>query len=415
MVKKISAVILALVLCFSVVVLPVSAAGFGSDYTLADGKRIAYKVEFDKDHYSAGDTVTVNVYLNVDSNTQIHTGSMAFGVNSAVFDKTVNDAATVKATATANDIYNSFYNEISGLNWAWQKDAIVTRVSAANTAAENAAYDQYLKVVFTRNLSGTHANANKNTAGLPGDDVNSDKAPFFSFKLKIRDDVADGTPINIAITTGTIGSSPAQTAYKAFLDGSTKNVSPAITAYDVSAAVATATVGTPAPAGPAVTKAKSQVKMTATSATTVADEFSFRVISKISDSDWDTYFKNTGVAGATTDYITAVGMVAYKGAAAFDAETAKKVVAGTPATDYSAAKTDYISKVSDTADAEFGAIIKAKHSTLTNDVTYMGFVQYVDASGNAQTIFYETAGTAALSTNYDTIVNNYLTAYPYAA
>lgn len=169
-----------------------------------------------------------------------------------------------------------------------------------------------------------------------------------------------------------------------------------------------------APAGPVVAKAKSQVKMTATSATKVADEFSFRVISKISDSDWDTYFKNTGVAGATTDYITAVGMVAYKGAAAFDAETAKKVVAGTPVADYSAAKTDYISKVSDTADAEFGAIIKAKHSTLTNDVTYMGFVQYVDASGNAQTIFYETAGTAALSTDYDNIVSKYLKAFPFA-
>ena len=170
-----------------------------------------------------------------------------------------------------------------------------------------------------------------------------------------------------------------------------------------------------APAGPVVAKAKSQVKMTATSATTVADEFSFRVISKISDSDWDTYFKNTGVADATTDYITAVGMVAYKGAAAFDADTAKKVVAGESVADYTAATTDYISKVSDTADAEFGAIIKANHSTLANDVTYMGFVQYVDASGNAQTIFYETAGTAALSTNYNNIVNAYLEAYPFAA
>lgn len=170
-----------------------------------------------------------------------------------------------------------------------------------------------------------------------------------------------------------------------------------------------------APAGPAVTKAKSQVKMTATSATTVADEFSFRVISKISDSDWDTYFKNTGVDGAKTDYITAVGMVAYKGAAAFDAETAKSVVAGALVADYAAAKTDYISKVSDTADAEFGAIIKANHSKLGNDVTYMGFVQYVDASGHAQTIFYETAETAALSTNYNTIVRDYLARYPFAA
>lgn len=415
MIKKISAVLLALVLCFSVVVLPVYAAGFGSDYKLADGKRLAYKVELDKEYYSTGDTVTVNVYLNVDSNTQIHTGSMAFGVSSAVFDTTTNAAATVKATATANDTYNSFYNDVAGLNWSWLKAALITRVSNANTAEENAAYDQYLKVVFTRNTSGSHANANKNTAGLPGNDVNADKAPFFSFKLKIRDDVADGTPVRVAITSGTITSNPAQTAFKAFLDGATTNVSPATTAYDVSAAVATATVGTPAPAGPAVSKAKSQVKMTATGKTTVADEFSFRVISKISDSDWDTYFKNTGVEGAKTDYITAVGMVAYKGAAAFDAETAKKVVAGSDAEDYTAATTDYISKVSDTADAEFGAIIKANHSTLTNDVTYMGFVQYVDASGNAQTIFYETAGTAALSSNYDNIVSKYLAAYPFAA
>lgn len=170
-----------------------------------------------------------------------------------------------------------------------------------------------------------------------------------------------------------------------------------------------------APAGPAVTKAKSQVKMTATSATTVADEFSFRVISKISDSDWDNYFKNTGVKDAKDSYITAVGMVAYKGAAAFDADTAKRVVAGESVADYTAATTDYISKVNDTADAEFGAIIKANHSTLNNDVTYMGFVQYVDALGNAQTIFYETAGTAALSTNYNNIVSAYLARYPFAA
>lgn len=186
------------------------------------------------------------------------------------------------------------------------------------------------------------------------------------------------------------------------------------TKYDVSKANIMANMPV-APAGPVVAKAKSQVKMTATGKTTVADEFSFRVISKISDSDWDTYFKNTGVEGAKTDYITAVGMVAYKGAAAFDAETAKKVVAGSAAEDYTAATTDYISKVSDTADAEFGAIIKANHSTLKNDVTYMGFVQYVDASGNAQTIFYETAGTAALSTNYNNIVSKYLAAYPFAA
>ncbi len=166
--------------------------------------------------------------------------------------------------------------------------------------------------------------------------------------------------------------------------------------------------------GPAVTKAKSQVKMTPTSATTVADEFSFRVISTITDADWDAYFANTGVEGATTSYITSVGMVAYKGTDGFDADTAKDVVAGTAADGYAAATTDYICKAGDDADATFGTVILANHSTLTTDVTYMGFVQYVDADGVAQTIFYETAGTAALSSNYDSIVSAYLAAYPYA-
>ena len=171
----------------------------------------------------------------------------------------------------------------------------------------------------------------------------------------------------------------------------------------------------PVVTGPAVTKAKSQVKMTPISATTVADDFSFRVISTITDADWDAYFANTGVDGATTSYITAVGMVAYKGDT-FDADTAKAVVAGTKTdADYGAATTDYICKASDDADATFGTVILAKHSTLNADVTYMGFVQYVDADGAAQTIFYETAGTAALSSNYDNIVSAYLAAYPYAA
>ncbi len=169
------------------------------------------------------------------------------------------------------------------------------------------------------------------------------------------------------------------------------------------------------PQGPSVAKSKAQVKMTPVSATSVDDEFSFRVISTITDADWDAYFANTATTGASASYITSVGIVAYKGAGTFSADTAKAVVAGTPADDYAAAETDYISKASDTADATFGAIIKLKHSTLANDITYMGFVKYVDANGAAQTIFYETAGTAALSTNYTTIVSNYLAAFPYNA
>lgn len=412
MMKKIGAVLLALVLCLSVAVLPVSA-GFDADYTLADGKRIAYKVELDKASYNAGETVTVKVFLKGDSGVEFHTGSLLFGVNSDVFDITVNAANTVKATAVANETFNSFYNDVTGLNWAWQAAAIKTRIATASTAEENALYNEYLKVVLTRNTSGSHANAGLNTNGLPGNDVNADAEPFIQFQLKLKDNIADGTPVNVAITSGSIKCSPAQTAFKAFLDGSTKNVSPAVDTYDVSAAVASATVGEVAPAGPVLTKASSQVKMTATSATTVADAFQFRVISSISAADWDTYFANTGKAGATANAITNVGFVAYKGTTGFNLDTAKAAVAGTAADGYQVATTDYIQHA-DGTDAKFGCRIDITSAETRSDVTYVAFAQYLDASGAAQVVFYETSYEALLATNYTGIVAAYLNAFPFA-
>lgn len=413
MMKKIGAVLLALVLCLSVAVLPVSA-GFDDGYTLADGKRIAYKVELDKASYNAGETVTVKVFLKGDSGVEFHTGSMLFGVNSAVFDTTVNAANTVKATASANDTFSSFYNEITGLNWAWQAAAIKTRIATASTAEENELYNEYLKVVLSRNLSGSHPNAGLNTNGLPADEVNADAEPFIQFQLKLRDDIADGTPVNVAITSGAIKCNPAQTAFKAFLDGSTKNVSPAVDTYDVSAAVASATVGEVAPAGPVLTKANSQVKMTATSATTVADAFQFRVISSISAADWDTYFANTGKADATANAITSVGFVAYPGTEGFDLETAKAAVTDTgSAPGYYLATTDYIQHA-DGADAKFGCRIDITSAETRSDVTYVAFAKYLDASGAAQVVFYDASYEALLATNYTGIVASYLAAFPFA-
>ncbi len=238
----------------------------------------------------------------------------------------------------------------------------------------------------------------------------TEKVPVLTFQVKIADDAPNGDTV-IGINKGSFES------YEAYVNGYfgiTGAESGVAQTNTYACGTVTIHVGT---AGPAVSKAKSQVKMTPTSATTVADEFSFRVISTITDADWDAYFANTGVDGATTSYITAVGMVAFRGAAAdFNADTAKAVVAGTATDDsYGAATTDYICKAGDDADATFGAVVLLDHSTFTTDLTYMGFVQYVDANGAAQTIFYETAGTAALSSNYDNIVSAYLAAYPYAA
>lgn len=396
--KKVISIVLALVLMIS------TCAFSAFAWTGTDQQEIRLEAVADKTTVQPGDTIklSVKLYKNDAGTWQ----NALAGFNISWF---YNSSLITPESVEYGDIVKDF-TQIRPVGKIVAATAI-KQAKEASTSDEQAIYEANGYNTICKIQALKDANT---TFGSQGYWESVDGMTLFTITLKVSDTAAAGSTIGFDMFSGLFAKNH---TYLQSVDTSNKKATNKYGAayYDSSDASVTLTVGTPAPAGPAVTKAKSQVKMTATSATTVADEFSFRVISKISDSDWDTYFKNTGVAGATTDYITAVGMVAYKGAAAFDADTAKKVVAGTPAADYSAASTDYISKVSDTADAEFGAIIKANHSTLKNDVTYMGFVQYVDASGNAQTIFYETAGTAALSTSYDTIVNAYLTQYPFAA
>lgn len=389
--RKVISVIMALMMLVSVFAM--------FSYAAAPESAVDLYVTPDKDSYAPGETATFTVSVKTEKvvGDILGGGTFPFAYDSSAISR-ISDETKPPRAQGVEGLFPSFNPELGGATFT---EAVL---ADGDTIDKRNNWDSL--IVFGINDDG-HTSY----------DASSKKMDLFSFKLKITDTAKDGDyvigynigsfenyngVINIANTDlGSVTYFPEETGF-----GLPNNY----TFHD-----ATIHVGAPAPAGPAVSKAKSQVKMTATSANTVADEFSFRVISKISDSDWDTYFRNTGVKDAKDSYITAVGMVAYKGAAAFDADTAKRVVAGESVADYTAATTDYISKVNDTADAEFGAIIKAKHSTLNNDVTYMGFVQYVDASGNAQTIFYETAGTAALSTNYNNIVNAYLKAYPFAA
>lgn len=166
-------------------------------------------------------------------------------------------------------------------------------------------------------------------------------------------------------------------------------------------------------AGPVVSRSNAQVKMTRISDTEVADEFSFRVISTISDADWDAYFGNTA-EGGNTNAIQKLGFVAYKGTDGFDMDTAKSA-AQTAAVDeqatlpegYFVAWTDYVQKVDDNSDAYFGARIDTTEQTCS-DVTYIGVVQYRDANEETAYAFYETAEQTLLKTNYDKIVEYYL-------
>lgn len=387
--KKLLGVILALAMLVNVFAM--------FSYAAAPDSAIDLYLTPDKESYSAGDTVTFTVSAKVEP----VVGDIRIGGRYPI----AYDSSVITPPSEEKD------GLVKNFGVAFMQKGYDEGNSTVNNTE-----DAILQGTEIDSVNGWNSimTLGVNDDGATGFSATT-KVDLFSFQMKLTDTVADGDYV-VGFNVGSYK------AYDAYINAQGVD---SVYGYDDDLGYgttanygfvnATIHVGASTPAGPAVSKAKSQVKMTATGKTTVADEFSFRVISKISDSDWDTYFKNTGVEGAKTDYITAVGMVAYKGAAAFDAETAKKVVAGSAAEDYTAATTDYISKVSDTADAEFGAIIKANHSTLKNDVTYMGFVQYVDASGNAQTIFYETAGTAALSSNYDNIVSKYLAAYPFAA
>ena len=164
--------------------------------------------------------------------------------------------------------------------------------------------------------------------------------------------------------------------------------------------------------GPVVAKSRSQVKMTVTSETTVAEDFMFRVISQITDADWDAYFANTA-AGGGTNAIQRLGFVAYRGTDGFDMETAKAVAQGTAMEGYEVAWTNYIQKTSDTADAYFGARLEITSEATRSDVTYVGVVEYLDADGRTAYAFYDAAEQAPLHTNYDAIAADYLAAYPY--
>lgn len=410
MVKKISAVLLALVLCFSVVVMPASAAGFASDYDLASGMNTAYKLEWDKTSYNPGDTAYLRVYMRVADGYELSTGNIAIGFNSSVITKADNPVATIKANAVASEAWTAYWKAPASCTVSWLPSSILSKIQKANTAEENALYDQYMKIVIGRDTStGTGEFATDNTHGVPAAEINALGAtPLITFAYKVSKSVAPGTELKAAITSGTLTSAPAQTTYKYMANAGVNNSTGDMTGFDVSAAVATATVGA---AGPALAKAKGQIKMTKTGADTVADDFSFRVISKITDADWDKYFSGTldsDTELGATNAIQKVGfVVAESGNFAMDAAkaAAKKYAesANPDAEDlgvYKAATTNFIQKKDDASDAFFACRIDT--SVLTkSDRKYIAFVQYKDGDGNIQYAFYDEAQEILLNSKYD--------------
>ena len=381
--RKVLGVVLAIAMLTGVFSMMASA--------LAPDSAVDLYISTDKTNYAAGDTIVITVSQQVDPAVGNMTiaGTYAIGYPSAAIEPISTSTDLPNHNFTA--LVDGYDASISVVNF-W--DFIE---SQGNSVDAGAKWDAVFGVLVA--ADGTAFE-------------NTEKKDLFTYEMKIKDDAPDGEY--------TIGFN--KDCYINYYGFSADENMGGVYGYDDDYgygttanygldSTATFTVGA---AGPVVAKYKAQLKMTPDSATTVADDFQFRVQSVITDADWDAYFAQTATADESANAITEMGIVAYKGAGTFDEATAKALVTdGTAAADYATAGTTYVQKASDDADAYFGAIIKAKHSTMVNDVTYMGYVKYVDAAGDAQVIFYETAQTAALASNYDNYVSAYLAANPY--
>lgn len=348
-----------------------------------------------------GETVTVNVYVTAkDAAARIAGGMFLIFWDSNVYSYVEGSRTWGLSSIDPKSLY------------AVSADQLAYTNTVANFTEEEKAYGWNIAGNFqVKNSAGT----NNTNASL----IQANAAtPFISIQLKVSDSVEPGTAAPIGIPTTAIAPKNTTrmnyTYLQTWTDESatlTQNKSKSLYVMDTIREIAVAS-DEPVVTGPVVAKSKAEVKMTPNSPTTVEDAFQFRVTSKITDADWDTYFSNTAAGGNSA--ITKLGFVAYKGTDGFDMDTAKSVAKGGTAAGYDVATTTYVQKESDTSDAYFGAIIQITSAETRSDATYIAYVEYTDAEGATQYAFYDAAQTALLDTNYQTIVDSYLAAYPFA-
>ena len=157
-------------------------------------------------------------------------------------------------------------------------------------------------------------------------------------------------------------------------------------------------------AAPALTHVGRQVKMDVAGGAVVSGTEQLRVVSSISNDDWNAYFANTTNKAATSKKLLEVGIVATQGAfdmtAAQDAAKLGKGVHG----DYTVATTTYIQNTG--SDYRFGARIE--YQTNVFDTTYVAFAKYLNAEGAEAYVFYDASYALAFAKDYGKITQDYI-------
>lgn len=381
MIKKISAIVLALVLCLSVVVVPTSALDLGD-------KGVAFELKWDKDAYSAGETATLSIFMKVSEDYEIGTGSLLIGLNSAVINQTDNDAADIKDSMVASDLWTSFW-KVPSNSAAWLASTVASKVTTANTAEEQALYDHYFKITISRDTSGSgsHENSTDLKRGLPGADFNAladAGEPILQLSFVVADGVADGTAINAGITSGSASCSPAQTAFKYIKTPGSASTTANVPAASFGTAIATATVGEATIVNPL----KGQMRYGATAGT-----YDVRALAVITGEDFTATFgsiadaktkiKDIGFVFASGSNITAPSMEA----------VAALVEEGTAITGYKKVPISQISTAISTGNYVFSCIVtdipaEAAQSDKLIAIGYVGWDS--DADGVVDSYNYYT-------------------------
>lgn len=413
MIKKISAILLALVLCLSVVVVPVSALELGS-------AKIGYEIKLDKEYYSAGDTAIVSVYVNASEEYELGAGLFMIGMNSAVFSIDDNSTEDLPGTAVGNDTMTTFYKTPDLFTWVWASTAQINAVSGSNTEAENEMYDQYLRITITRDTGSAIGNKN----GIPAADLNADEDPFIQFELTVSTDVADATEINIGIPSGVLAKN--QTYFKYYKNPGNATTTANVPNTDAVSIAATAKVGeetaelTPL----AISHWKNQIRFDKNSKNEFAGTFDARMLMSI-----DNFDEVLGSVADAEESVIDVGYIFNKGAAMNEAtaqaqvQSIVKTQVGTTADNkpkyeytsngsYTMVNNVYVSTYfsSDKAYVMSCMIQNIPEADKTTELSAMAYVIYTDANGKTA-YAYSPVKTSTFESLYNT---NFSNAFPNA-
>lgn len=395
MTKKIGALIFALVLCLSVVVMPMSVNA--AEIVLEEGQQIGFLLEWDQAYYHPGDTATLSVYMDAADDLSLQGGSVLIGLNSAVFSSTENTKEDLAANSTTAEWFNAYYTEISAGKVAWLADTVVPKVQAANTDEENALYDQYVKVSFGKNSGGWHENTGTTKAGFGGADFVTDE-PAFTLTFKVRDDAQEKTVAKAAVTSGSKTCSPVQTTMKYY-----KTPGTATTTANI-AATATSVEKAITPDAVAIRDAhvnplKGQIRFAS------KESFDVRALAVISKADFAELF---GSEEAAATMIKEVGFVFATDSNVEDPDmdaVKNYVENGVQVTGYLKQSVGYLSTSLINGGYGFSCMITdLTTAQLGDSLVAVGYVKYVK-EGVTYYEYYSAAQSVSIGTLYNTYVD----------